>query len=595
MFAGGALDEHSEGGLPHYQAGGSTSQNSSLGVDNSVDTRRFRSGAVVLGFGGLAVEKTLQSVWKTRISAESRSVESNSSLASEHALSIGPGLFQKPQLNSLTDEQRLTAACWEAFQASALQQGDHRMDKGSRGVPVAGLVLAIRRISKSLSPQDLADIVRERQYPSNAVLSFREFQQLVLSILSPAKSSSALPTRSTKKAPGAPYSTWSISDAPPPHHPPPPRHTDHRDKSAYQRLLQKQRGASSVVLSQLSPEACTAMGVSESVTDLDGHKVATSKVNEAMLQVFRNEARQAEKQKSIHEPLLKHKVYGMTHSSETYAAKWERMRAQREGRMEREVKRATRSDMIETLNRLVLISDRRGIALGIERRERELAHRARENVVGKMLEEQEAAERAWRKQEEDLAKKRDAASQLKAALSEASLFTKSQIEEELDEKKQRVVPFQLNPSSSALLTVPDEITVKVKKARSLEGYNAAKQAEKDYLEQTLDNRIKRFSQAKYEKMFKAADVGVRIAITPFTPLYTKPLSSPAARRPPAESGVTERARESGGFSVRGDLFDNKAETVEDDLDAFAMRAYLDRQADDDSVNPNRSSPTNTSP
>ena len=613
MYAGGHLDDADTevpanflppllGDLSH----GSLLSNSTL-EDSTVDTRRFRSGAVILGRGGLAVEKTLRYVFGATMSNESRDTDSITS-ESLHALSIGPGMYKGPQLNSLTDAQRLTTNCWEAFQACALHQGDYPMDGGSKGIPVASLVSAIRRVSKSLSPQELTVIVHERQYPSNAFLSFKEFQSLILSLFSKTSSAPPKPSPIKKALP----STWNIGETT-------ATHIDYRDKSAFQRLMQKNRGASSVVLSLLPPEASTDIGITESLVEMDGQKVSASKVNEAMLQVFRNDARfrkierkNAElsaggcdgafvARKNIDEPLLKDKVYGMTHAEATYAAKWERMRVKREERTEREIKRATRSDMIETLNRLVLVSEKRGIKGVKERREIELLESAKVNVAIKLSEQQEANERIWRRKEETLGKNRNAALQLKGALSEASLFSKSLIEEEMDEKKSKVVPFQLSPSSSALIKVPEELIVTVKRAKSLESYNAAKKAEKDFWEQTLDNRIKRFSNAKYEKMFKAADIGVRIAITPFTPLYSKPLSSPA-RKPDSKAELAHR------YGIHSNVMDHRdmhddclddqngakvADEEEEELE-YAMREYINRKnADDDSVNSNRRSPTNT--
>lgn len=595
MFSGANLDDASTYDSPgtFLPPLGEFSVGSLITIDSvsmadTIDTRKFKKGAKIFMRGGLAVEKTLLNVFKTKTSNESRD---NDSLASDSigALSIGPGFYRTPQFNSLSNEEKMVVNCWNAFKAYSVQQGDKPVDGGSKGVPIGSLVAALRAMSKSLTPTELTEIVHNRQYPSNAMLSFKEFQQLAASVFpSPQRSS----------AQSAPSSAWNMRQT----------HQDLRDPNAYNRLQQKHRGASSIVFSALPPTATTDMGVCESVTVIDGVKVATAAVNGAMLTVFKNEARRKKMQiknalqtgdpvqveaaqsalrNSLSEPLLKHKVYGLTHGKETYAAKWERMKAKRDDRIEREIKHAARGDMVESMSRLVLKSEKRVIREVVEAQEDAAREAARLRVLSKIAEEKEAAERIFRQDQEALDKRKQSAAVLREALDEASILTQSMHEEELAEKKEAIVPFQLNPASSALVTVPDEITIKVKRAKTLESYNSAKQAEKDYWEQTLDNRIKRFAYAKYEKMFKAADVGVRVAVTP--------LHSGAGRHK-----HISRAYSPMRDSLTGDGCPVSPTGLEDAyLQSFAMSEYLHHKSarandgDDDSVNTRTNTATNS--
>jgi hypothetical protein len=325
---------------------------------------------------------------------------------------------------------------------------------------------------------------------------------------------------------------------------------DPRDPNAYHRLQQKQRGASSVVFATLPQEVTTDIGTSELITDLNGQKVSTQTVNSAMLAVLKNQSKhrnkqlrkalksndpdlaaaaQLAKQASITEPLLKHKVYGMAHGNETYAAKWERMKAKRDDRMGREMKRAARSETIEAINRMVLTSEKRAIKQFVEVKADVDRQLAREKVESRIAEESHAAERIRLRAEQERDKRLESASLLRSALEEASLLTQSLHEDELAEKKSAITPFALNPSSSALVKVPDELVIRVCKARTLEGWKAAKKAERDFWENTLDSRIKRFAYAKYDKMLKATDVGARVSVTQITsaPAGFTPFSSGA--------------------------------------------------------------------
>jgi hypothetical protein len=356
----------------------------------------------------------------------------------------------------------------------------------------------------------------------------------------------------------------------------------------------------------------TDIGTHESLTDLEGYRVPTNKVKDAMLSVFKNEKRQRKMmlhatlrgddeelartaevalKTSIHEPLLKHKVYGMAHGHETYAAKWDRMKAKRDERVEREIQRAARQETIESVSRFVLTSEKRAIKQALGMRSESEKELARDRVATKIAEEQETAERVFQREQEAREKRKHDASLLRAALEEASTMSLTLQEEELAEKKANVVPFVLNPASSALVVVPEEFKVRVKKARSLETYNAAKRAEKQFWEQTLDNRIKRFAHAKYEKMFKAADIGARVAVTPlYTPMAPAPLSSPSSssRQPLFSRSMRDSPPASGYASDRQHQLEHEHErereqeqeqeqlSAADDkeLEQLAMAEYL---------------------
>jgi len=506
---------------------GSFGLNDSESMADTLDTRKFKDGAKVFMQGGFAVEKTLLTMFKTKTSAESRE---NMSLSSESlgAVSVGPGFYRASQFNSLSDSERLSVNIWNAFKKYSLEQGDKPCDAGSRGLPVDALLSSVLSISKSLSPVEVSEIIRSRQFPSNAMLSLPEFRSFIESLFSPKAAPLTLtgvpPSTRLRGAARADYEYSGLVPIP-----------DPRSPDAFHRLQLKQRGAASVVFAALPPHVSSDIGVSESITVMpDGNKVPTQMINSAMLTVLKThnheqkkqlkralnskepgvaEAAEARLKATITEPLLKHKVYGMTHANETYAAKWERMKAKRDERVAREVQRATRCEQIENINRIVLTGERRTVKKILESRSEAELRAARERVLQRISDEQELAERISLKEEQARLKRQESASVLRAALEEASLLTQSIHEDSVAEKKAAITPFVLNPSSSALVKVPNELVVRVAKARSLEGWMAAKKAERDFWESTLDSRINRYAFAKYEKMLRIADVGARISIT----------------------------------------------------------------------------------
>jgi hypothetical protein len=307
MLPGGALEQAStaddsivDGGfLPRLDAsvGGElsllegsfgASVNDSGSLTDTIDTRRFKKGAQVFMRGGLAVEKTILNVWRTKTSTESRD---NISLSSDSigAISVGPGFFRTSQFNTLSNEEKLLVNIWNAFKKYSVQQGDNPCDAGSRSIPVQSLVSAVLSISKTLPPAEVIEIVRSRQYASNAMLSMQEFRAFIESIFStkaPPLTMTGIPD--PLRMHGAARAEAEASGMSPT--------PDPRDPNAYHRLQQKQRGASSVVFATLPQEVTTDIGTSELITDLNGQKVSTQTVNSAMLAVLKNQSKHRNKQ-----------------------------------------------------------------------------------------------------------------------------------------------------------------------------------------------------------------------------------------------------------------------------------------------------------
>ena len=120
--------------------------------------------------------------------------------------------------------------------------------------------------------------------------------------------------------------------------------------------------------------------------------------------------------------------------------------------------------------------------------------------------------------------KSKSAANLKHAIIAGVEASRATLRDEFEERKALAgeSKFHLNENSSALLSVPKEITRSITKARTLERWNAAKEAEKQYLEETMTNRINQFAAEKAQRLSKAAENVTRVAHTPIDRQATTP-------------------------------------------------------------------------
>ena len=575
------------------------SQDEADSKDSKIDTRKFLKESHSLMLGALSVEKTLLSNFGVKTSLASRDDES---LASQDLarMSTGSGFFRESQFEEANEENLLKMNAWIAFKKYGTKQGDLAMDGGSTGLPVSMLPEALQKVARSIPMAELMALVARQHYPSKALLKWQEFNSLVHEIFHLNRDTLKqgmfggvkTPTQSTRTAPSRHslekqrQSRMGLS-SPPQHHQPQTRH--HPDSSQQlmmsqahhasvmseisqaeigglasdtdsvegvamvpmmkikpmERLMQKQRGASSVKFNHLPNGATNDIGTSGAFVDINGKKVSRLKLNDLMCKKAKTEAALKRKQmkemqslyplrdvkmsaanslQRISQPLLKNKVYAMTHKQESYANKWRSMRERREERMHRDNKRDHRKETIASLTRLVSDGEKNDMYRYLQERNAVEQVMAEANVEKRRKEEDSRQEIICQRKEEMRLEKSESAVNLKHAIVASVEASRSALRDEFRERKAVADEhkFRLNENSSALLSVPEEITKGIAKARTLEGWNAAKEAEKRYLEDTMTQRIKKFAEEKTRRLTKAAENVTRVAHTPVDRQATTP-------------------------------------------------------------------------
>jgi hypothetical protein len=314
-------------------------------------------------------------------------------------------------------------------------------------------------------------------------------------------------------------------------------------QTAFDLLIQKQRGASSLKMASLEPSVFNDIGTSHEFVDINisgtananilgssSIKVPTKKINSFTLNAIKSENQlhrnQIAEMKSLYpmrdkqmarteainrltQPLTKHKVYTMTHSNESQLSKWQKMCSQREEREKREEIKEKRKETLAFVSKIVSNNEketikktRRDQAMidGIIKLEKIEKLKKNEEIVNNNIKQ--------RKEDEIIYKKENALN-LKMALNSSIELTQSIFEDEIESKKQHIREmgndFKLNPSSSALLSVPDILKERVVKARTIEQYEQAKKDEREFLEETMSSRIKAYANNKFEKLNKITE------------------------------------------------------------------------------------------
>lgn len=318
-------------------------------------------------------------------------------------------------------------------------------------------------------------------------------------------------------------------------------------QTAYQLLLQKQRGASSIKMASLPPGATSDIGTSHEFIDIDVAgtarsalgmekvKISTNKINSLMLSKFAVESalkrqqlqemeelyplknkdmQKAESLKRLTAPLMKHKVYTMTHKNESDLAKWKKMKDMRDAREARAEKKESRKNAMAFVTHLVATGEKEAVTKKLRSSQIMENSQKIENVV-KRKEAEEQVQQNIRDRIEGISlEKQESATNLRMAINSSIELTHSILEENQLVRnrgaKAKNGEFKINPSSSALLRVPDVLIEKVNKARSQEAYDRAKADQKNYLEETMDMRIKNYANSKQEKLLRVAESTTKI-------------------------------------------------------------------------------------
>ena len=318
--------------------------------------------------------------------------------------------------------------------------------------------------------------------------------------------------------------------------------------TAFDLLMQKQRGASSIKMSMLPPGASNAIGTSHEFVDIEvggtaGNalggagdvKIPTKKISDLMLSKFHVEnqlkrqqvaemhtlypIKDVDMQKAdiinrLAQPLIKQKVYTMTHRNESQVAKWKRMKKLRSEREAREEKKEKRKSALSFISSVVQNGEKAAAKKTLRDLSMIKSFEKKEFVEKCKDAESEVQLNIEARKEDIQAEKKGTALNMKMALNSSIELTQSILEDEMVARKDcvrtREGPFKLNPSSSALLKVPEVLKEKIRTARTLEQYNQAVADEKNFKEETMSSRIRGFATAKFEKMGKVAENTTKI-------------------------------------------------------------------------------------
>eukprot|EP01034_Spumella_vulgaris_P024318 gene24318-30640_t len=215
----------------------------------------------------------------------------------------------------------------------------------------------------------------------------------------------------------------------------------------------------------------------------------------------------------------KAKVSNMSNPEDEYANKWARRKTQRDARIDREFKRKVRAEMLHTFKRVVMSSDKNEMVRS--RSEQKTLHSLHSDVYREQGKER-------RKQLEDnlngrvnamTQRKAEEARYIRETLRTSAEMSRSLHREEIEAKRmhaREMTPFELDASSSTIIDIPANLITRVKTAKSLLAYEAARSEVKNFYESTLSDRIATFTRAKEGAIRKANLFGTPITIAPIS-------------------------------------------------------------------------------
>lgn len=234
----------------------------------------------------------------------------------------------------------------------------------------------------------------------------------------------------------------------------------------------------------------------------------------------------APKRKVNHNPvdvMQKSKVAGLMNPEEEYYSKWIRMKEKRDARLQREYKRKVREDLMHTFSRVVHHSqkndkmkakqDMRDFRKMEEEHNRQEAQRRRK-ILQEGLQNRMHAEQTRKRKEVNYIRET-----LKSGAALAREMKREDQEVRLMHSRSLSAPFELDASSSTIIHIPTALVSRVKNAKSLLAYEAAKKEIKSFYENTLSERIATFSKSKEFAVKRAAQFGTPITLAPIEGEY----------------------------------------------------------------------------
>lgn len=544
--------------------------NRNVDIDNDIDTRSLRKETLTYINSDSIVEKTLKKAFRQKVVSRqplnvAKSLSDMNSIASSATHSLGMGFsiqsgtvdsmnktVKTNQTHNTADDKQFIAICWRAFNKFGVlqEQGDSLFDCCKKGLSVQKLQSALQDISHSINISFVEQIIETHFSSKFYMISWNEFKKLATEIISADRENKRLGLLQSNNINGGTknnllttgssiMSSNSVTNLLPTQ--------AISNETAYTKLLQKQRHASTFSVRNSIP-ITKPNEFNHSYTEVGGEFIHSNKLNEAIIESFKKEARMARKDDDIErmmnqiptaqptsavktkvkeeeedlsnkrftQPLIKERMQPLFNKKDNVYVKWEQTKKKRDERILRENKKHARADMISLWNRITFAEDK-------EIMDKKLAtdKQIQDEIAKSKYYEQRSLQFAMkenihRNKSEDVLRKSQSASIFKDALN-SSMELERETREEMLAEKRSMRPFggmRISEESSGLVAIPQEIKVKIKAAKRLTEYEAAKKEEKEYFNQTMAYRLALISKKKSAAIKKAVQIGAPISLSP---------------------------------------------------------------------------------
>lgn len=214
-------------------------------------------------------------------------------------------------------------------------------------------------------------------------------------------------------------------------------------------------------------------------------------------------------------PMMKQKVYELTHRQDSYANKWQRMKEIRDQRFEQKQRKEERTGMLHVLQATVNNSERMEYDAALSTVQ--LAHRQERDYLHNKNKYNEDMS-SWRRNvfhRQESLRKEVAARDLRRAIGSAlNLVQEDKNRETYDKSfnKPDSAISRFSEHTSYAVSVPSEVLDRVKHAKRYSEFATAKKDAEMYIEQTISDRIKRYANARDLAIARAASSGAPVSV-----------------------------------------------------------------------------------
>lgn len=334
---------------------------------NDIDMRRIRAGAQAMLFSSYSVDRTLGKVYKVKLSVGNRENTANSIFEvngpptlsrTQTAFNIVGNQFDsESDIHPVSDEGKFILLCWDVFRSHLENQLS--ISKGPKlRIAMTRMKDSIAQLCPHLSEDACRRIRDQISFTDESYIIWDDFKNAALVFIYPhfnfpgrvsapkLKQFSSLATSSNNSS-----------------------HPYHAMERKFQESMSLPRPSSIPAIEQSST----------TMLDLNGEKVSLGAFHEASTSLFKQEHRTdrqectgsgvkqevsgflhglTEDRPHFTSHMQKHNVNDMFQPQHSFAAKWERMKKQRDQRHLREEKNKARNQMLEALNRNAIKADK---------------------------------------------------------------------------------------------------------------------------------------------------------------------------------------------------------------------------------------------